>query len=141
MSDAKRTSATAARHRHSCLEWNEDERILLSPLSRNKSVCAANGGSWPTRLRKLPTPALSGSGSRVSSQPHTVEHPCFNASLNHHRGLQCKLAAAVTLMNTTVRQLPASRASRPATHSQSQFRDGRSFCIQPGTDRCALVQY
>ena len=35
-------------------------------------------GSWSNWLRKLPTPALSGSGSRVFSQPHIVEHPCFN---------------------------------------------------------------
>jgi hypothetical protein len=30
------------------------------------------------RSRKLPTPVLSGSGSRVFLSPTHVEHPCFN---------------------------------------------------------------
>jgi hypothetical protein len=43
-------------------------------------------GRRPLGLGKLPTPALSGSGSRVFSQPHSVEHPCFNVLIETLRG-------------------------------------------------------
>ncbi len=42
------------------------------------------------RLRKLPTPVLSGSGSRVSPQPHIVEHPCFNNQIETLSAMDCK---------------------------------------------------
>ena len=48
----------------------------------------------PTGFEKLPTPALSGSGSRVFSQPHFVEHPCFNNPIETLPALFCKCAAS-----------------------------------------------
>jgi hypothetical protein len=39
------------------------------------------------RPAKLPTPVLSGSGSRVFSQPpKSLEHPCFNNPIETLRG-------------------------------------------------------
>jgi len=35
----------------------------------------------PLGRRKLPTPVLSGSGSRVFLSPTRAEHPCFNNSI------------------------------------------------------------
>ena len=52
------------RHRH----------LLFLPETRAPAVGFKKDGYFG----KLPTPALSGSGSRVSSQPRHAEHPCFN---------------------------------------------------------------
>jgi hypothetical protein len=55
-----------------------DVRMLLFLLSETRAFTMELEEVAPDWLRKLPTPVLSGSGSRVSSQLHTVEHPCFN---------------------------------------------------------------
>ena len=57
-------SSVNGRHRH----------LLFLPETRAPAVGFKKDGYFG----KLPTPALSGSGSRVSSQPRIAEHPCFN---------------------------------------------------------------
>jgi hypothetical protein len=42
------------------------------------------------QLRKLPTPVLSGSGSRVFLSPTLVEHPCFNNPIETLPEQNCK---------------------------------------------------
>ena len=42
-------------------------------------------------LRKLPTPVLPGSGSRVCLSPALSEHPCFNNMIETLRAGNCKL--------------------------------------------------
>jgi hypothetical protein len=42
------------------------------------------------RLRKLPTPVLSGSGSRVFLSPTSVEHPCLNNMIETFSAVFCK---------------------------------------------------
>jgi hypothetical protein len=63
-----------------CFQLNETRELTLR---------IEEEGRW---LRKLPTPALSGSGSRVSSQPHSVEHPCFNIQIETLPARICKYA-------------------------------------------------
>ena len=55
---------------------------------------------WDSRkstagIGKLPTPVLSGSGSRVSLSPTLVEHPCFNNLIETLAAGKCKWAMPI----------------------------------------------
>jgi hypothetical protein len=54
------------------------ERARRERVTAGKRCSAVSRSSMKQEVAKLPTPALSGSGSEGNSQPQFVEHPCFN---------------------------------------------------------------
>ena len=65
-------------------------QVIIVVFEGTDEATATRPSAWTRRICKLPTPVLTGSGSKGLSQPGNAGHPRFkNALLNHESTRRC----------------------------------------------------